>query len=348
MRIGLRRLAAEAGVSVATASRALRGLANVEPATRRAVEHAAQRLGYVRDPELSHALSLVRQTDRPVYRETLALLTDWPVPAERTPGLFWLYDMHRGAVARAAELGYHTELHSAPPDARGQRRLGRELRARGVRGVIVLPITRWPQRVLRLDWPHFAAAEIGQSLAEPVLHRVHRDLHNEMLDALHRLAAGGWRRIGLALTPRVEDVMHGVPLAALLYFLRHRGWPLDVPPLEEEWDESEEGFHRWRQQHRPEVIVCNGGTVQRWLAAAGARVPQDVAVLRIDCDPASQNSGLCVDNVERGRVAVDLVTRLLEHGQLGLPQIPWTVQLPARWQEGKTLPPRCAPAARRR
>ncbi|WP_205857263.1 LacI family DNA-binding transcriptional regulator, partial [Phytoactinopolyspora endophytica] len=47
---GIVDVAARAGVSVATVSRALRGLPGVSPATRKAVQTIAKELGYVASP----------------------------------------------------------------------------------------------------------------------------------------------------------------------------------------------------------------------------------------------------------------------------------------------------------
>ena len=57
MSMTIRDVAREAGVSTATVSRALRGLANVDPVTREHVRRVADRLDYVISPAASRLAS---------------------------------------------------------------------------------------------------------------------------------------------------------------------------------------------------------------------------------------------------------------------------------------------------
>lgn len=57
-----------------TVSYALRDMAGIPPETRKRVREVAEKLGYVRDPQMSYALTFARRRDKPVYRETIVLL----------------------------------------------------------------------------------------------------------------------------------------------------------------------------------------------------------------------------------------------------------------------------------
>src|SRR5687767_3723828 len=106
--ITLKEVALKAGVSIMTASRALRNQANVTPATRNLVEKAATQLNYRPNPLVS-ALMSYRRASR-VIRDTLTLafITSFP----RRDG--WKEqkinaDFFDGAAAACARHGYKLE-----------------------------------------------------------------------------------------------------------------------------------------------------------------------------------------------------------------------------------------------
>ncbi|MGH8017876.1 MAG: LacI family DNA-binding transcriptional regulator, partial [Opitutaceae bacterium] len=107
-RCTLRSVAAEAGVSVATASLALNGGTRISAATTRRVRVAAARLGYRKDLRVSEFMRQVRRDQRVVYRETIALLDTWPTrKGWHEPAANQHYA--EGIDQRAHELGYEVE-----------------------------------------------------------------------------------------------------------------------------------------------------------------------------------------------------------------------------------------------
>ena len=73
-RVTMARIAAEAGVSKNTVSLALRGDRQVTEATRTRIEEIANRLGYQRNPLMSHLMAVLRQQSPVSYRCNLALV----------------------------------------------------------------------------------------------------------------------------------------------------------------------------------------------------------------------------------------------------------------------------------
>lgn len=104
--VTIRDVADQAGVSVATVSRALRGLPYVAPATRQKVEEVASRLHYVADPYAAR-LSSAR---------THTIVVAVPVPGQ------WYYaQVLTGVDAVASDAGVDVQLHVAADDVQRRR-----------------------------------------------------------------------------------------------------------------------------------------------------------------------------------------------------------------------------------
>lgn len=147
--VGLRDVAREAGVSVATASFALNGNPRCAEATRAAVADAARRLGYRKSDAVSRTLTAVRNRRLDAFRDTVACIAggvklDAALEQARAPGgaahppfMGWtqLAVFARGLRIRAAETGValdHFSLADQEPDA-----IAGVMRARGIRAAIL-------------------------------------------------------------------------------------------------------------------------------------------------------------------------------------------------------------------
>ncbi len=335
MRVSLRQLAEAAGVSVATASRALRDLNGVEPETREQVQAAARRLGYVRDPMLAAALSFARKAQKPVFRETLGFLA--AVPEQQARHFAWLSGIHRGVRDRASALGYGLEWVEIPRQARQQKALSRQLHARGVRGLAITPVVDHVLLKIDLEWSKFCAIEIGHAIWESPLPRVQRDSYEDYFAIFSRIRERGYRRIGLAMSSADEQRRRWAILAPYLLFQRQHPDLPALRPLEEEEAYDEDTLMRWMRRERPDAIVVNGSEPLDWLKARGWRVPEDVAVCRIDCIDGRPESGLRANYEQMGQSAVSLLASSLERGELGIPALSPILSVPNTWHEGETL-----------
>lgn len=343
MRANLRLIAREAGVGLGTASRALRGLAGVDPQTQARVRAVADRLGYVRDPQLASAFSFARRTEKPVYRETLAFLA-----AEDPPNysrLSWLDSIHSGFATRAAELGYAVRCFVTPRQTKAQRTLSRELHAQGIRGLGICPVINWAPFELDLQWEHFASVELGHSLWSPAqaLTRVERDLADDFARMFAEIKRRGYQRIGLAMN-RDDELRRrwGVLSSYLLFQYQNPDLP-KLRPMEAGHIYSANGLRDWIKKEKPDVIVVNGPEPLCWLEEAGWRSPKDFALCRIDSILGCAETGLAADYEQMGRAVVNLLSGSLERGELGLPTSPSVLSIANIWREGTTLPAITAP-----
>jgi len=346
MRTNLRTIAREAGVHVATASRALRGLGCVNPQTRERVCAVARRLGYVRDPLLASALTFARRREKPVYRETMAFLA--ALPPSQYASLPWLAQIHAGAAERAAELGYGLECVRAPTQAREQRQLGRRMHSRGIRGCIVCPmspIAEWESFSLDMDWSQFSGIEIGHALTAPKLPRIARNFADDISVMLEELHLRGYRRIGIAVSRSDEESRRWAMLAACLMFEEITPDVRMYPLFRDETDYDVDALERWISRRRPDVLLINGTGVLDWLRERDWEIPRRVGVCRIDCVEGCHETGLRTSYVEMGRTAVNQLASALERGGAHRPEDPsWrsVLGIPSAWHEGRTLRPRPA------
>ncbi|MBC2602641.1 LacI family DNA-binding transcriptional regulator [Puniceicoccus vermicola] len=338
MRVNLRTVAAEAGVSVATASIALRGLKNIKPETKQRVLEAARQLGYVRDPQLASALTFVRQKEKAIFRETLAFMADVPNP--RYSEYPWLEEEFRGASEYARANGYQLERHPYPDEKKQQMVLNRQLKARGIRGLVITPaLKRGPFR-LSIDWENFIAVEIGQTLIEPNLPEIIHDVPDDYAHMFEELRLRGYNRIGFTITKHDEIRRHWAMMSAYLVFQHkhkelHKLQPLESPTAS--W--SNELLAPWFRREKPDVIVTNGPHLGRWLHQIGRCVPDDVGICRIDA-MNGPDSGLRPNYIAMGYAAIETLASRLERNTQGRHTPNSVLSIPNFWFEGKSLRPR--------
>ena len=312
----LRDVAELAGVSPATASMALRGLARVPPATRAVVERAAAELGYVRDPEIGHVLARSRRK-AVIARETIVFLSEIPIGAKPDSRAPWLFDMRREAAAAAHLLGCELETMVIPANPVSMRELGRRLWQRGIRGILVGPMTLADEARLAMDWGKFSAVEIGTTLKHPSLHRVERLFFEDCRELYELLRSKGRRRIGLALDARRRFIMRDIPEATLLLHLQRDPGSKHVAPLPPDaWNRA--GFLAWMNRQKPDCIVVYDDDPIHWLKSAPASVRAGVGTAYLSVSKPGQ-TGLVPDVATMVRESVGMLHWMIQTGERGVP-----------------------------
>lgn len=336
MSTSIRDIAAKIGVSTATVSLALRGSGRMSPETREKVRVAAEEMGYQVHPLLSRALSMVRQPSTQRYRETLAFIVEW----ETEKGPEHQKEVHAAALAKASQMGYILETFLTGGKPAEHRRLSRVLRARGIRGLIIIPRLGNPQPRLHFDWPHFAAVEIGRTVWQPRnLHHVETGNFAKVISALHLLKKAGYRRIGMAVEPMQNHHESGTYYAAFLLSQVRQPAKQRIPILAPTGPWNEKSFCTWITRHKPDVLYVHATVaplIVSWLKTLRMRVPQDISLFCTNVQNKKW-TGLRRDYAGMGRSAVEMVSLLLQNDEFGLSSNPRCWQVDEFWCLGSTL-----------
>lgn len=275
MRVTIRTVAAEAEVSVTTASRALKGEGRMQPETRERVKEAAERLGYRPN---SMARGLVQQRSF-----TLGLLTN------DTYGRFTL-PVAAGLSGATVDRGVSVFLASGQDDADLTRLNLEAFEEKRVDGLVIagkridrgLPIdlmaTGIPTVHVMAACPEggvgFAPDDLGGATA-----------------ATRHLVACGRRRIAHLTGPHSFEAAR-IREVGWREALQESGLALPRPAIFGDWSEQH-GFTAARQMFgeaadgtAPDAVFCGNDQIARGLidglTGLGIRVPEDVAVVGFD------------------------------------------------------------------
>ncbi len=280
MPVSLRDVAEKAGVSVATASRALADHPRISEATKARVRRVAEELGYTPS---AVARSLVKRETRTLGVVTTTVTDPYAAQVVR-------------AVEDAAEAAGYTLILVASHGVPRREVTGiRMLYERRVDAVIVVSArgTHLYDTVLStLDIP---LVLINGRLDHPKARSVRADNRQGMRLATEYLLDLGYRRIayiggptqGRSAQERVQGYMEALHVAG------YPPHPDLIFPGEGRAEDGRRALRRmWEMAHPPDAVVCyNDLTAMGVLAEAwrtGIRVPDDLAVIGFDNLPFSE------------------------------------------------------------
>lgn len=332
-RVSIRDVAKALGVHHTTVSRALRGDPRISTAVRRRAQILARKLGYWPDPMLG-ALAQYRRSRSPQrITAALAWINARANPAElRAVKEFDLY--WRGASDEAARTGYRLEefrVNDQLPPAR----LELVLRTRGIRGILLPPG--------RLDWPNFpwdkfSVVRFGYNVPEPRAHLVTSHQVADGMIAWRSMRERGYRRIGLVTMAWATTRFAAGYLQSQLF--AEVGLPL--PPLLLDSDDPAvrcKMLRPWLRKMKPDAILTDIAALREHVEQIGYRVPRDLGMATLTIlDGGNIDAGIDQNSEEIGRAAVQLLTSLINHNQLGTPPIGREVLVEGRWVDGQSLP----------
>jgi len=330
----LQAVAAQAGVSPSTVSRALRNHSRISAPTIARVRTVAAELGYVPNPVIADLMRRIRRGGSRQILGTIAYLT-FNVTEDAWRRSATYRSFYQGAEDRARELGFSVEPFWTRERGLNSKRLTHILVTRGIAGVIVGP-RPVPPRIDILDWSKFAVASVGLPLPpELPFHQAsshHARLMEQLLAALrHR----HYRRPGLVLVgAQMSKTDPGWP-ATWVY--RQQELPADrrVPLFSPAGLEAE-SFARWYRRYRPDVII-GLQEVLDFAVRFGLRIPEQVAFAHLS-RPAGPDgpAGMDQQGHKIGAGALDLVASQILSGERGIPETPRLLLTMARWVDGNT------------
>lgn len=326
-------IARATGLSKSGVSLALRHHASIPRATQARVEAIARRLNYRPNPLVAANMMHVRDVHRQDYRATLAFI--W-----RGTGVARTYEFKplvKGAVQKAAELGFSVDPIDMSADHLNVGRLNQILKSRSIRAVILAGMSDQPDDIA-LDWENLCVTVIGYTFPALPVHRVAFDTYSAVAGALERVALLGYSRVGFVMLRDSLRRYYGAPLASYDYFKRNYPFLTTIPPLLVSSIEFRE-FNRWFKRYRPDVILSNHWfEVQTHLEALALKIPEDVGYTGIANLPrAASVSGFHQRYESLGAAAVTVVSQMFIHGEFGAPATPTTTLLKGVWSDGCTL-----------
>jgi LacI family transcriptional regulator len=335
--MNLRQLAAAAGVSAATASRALRNDSQASRKTCERIQKLAAELGYKPNPLVTALMANRVRNKRASDQEVIAFLNSFPVKGEwRKYPTF--VDYFEGARERAAEFGYRLEEFWLREPAMDSKKMSAILFNRGIRGVLLAP-TLSGLGHLSLEWERFSVAALGYSLARPHVHRAVHDNFAAIRMMFRHLERLGYRRIGLAMNlgqDRRSNDAWTAGFAEHAYLQRPAN---RVRPFLFTRNASEDGkFHRWLKKERPGAVVAGSSFILKWMRTAGLEAPKDVGFVLLDRPlTGSDCSGVYFNGPAIGAAAIDQIIGQINRNERGLPELPKTTMINGRWMPGETL-----------
>lgn len=321
-----------------TVSMALRDHPDIAPETRRRVQEAAMRLGYRTNPLVSALMANVHAA-HPVKHDTaLAVVSEDAAPIEwyRRP---LLEGIHQGIVAQADRHGFLLQNFQLGGTGLSPARLATVLRARGIPGVILAPVSRTkPSRFSA--WDDFAIVTIGWSVSDSRLPRSSFHHFHNILLAWDTLAARGYQRIGFVHTTEQSERSALTYLGGFLARSQTRPAAARVQPLAVAVaDAMTVGlFRTWKERERPDAVIVTDGACFVPIVRAAAAVPDELAVVALEAGAAPPGTaGVDEQSFRIGAAAIDLLIGQLHRNQRGVPDIPCCVQVSGVWREGDTV-----------
>ena len=332
-RTTLRDIAKVAGVHFTTVGRALRGDSRVKPEVASKIVAIAKKMDYHADPLLS-ALSSYRNRDGQAWHGNIGYIFTSPM-SEISSGSRRAYV---SAKAHANKLGFAIEPCILQGGANGAKQLRRVLRARGVQGVILSALND-PGPYPPFDCSDLSVATIGQSITDPIFHRVCNHQFHSLRQQCFLLRERGYRRIGLVLSSNAHSRTEGIFLGA--YLTDQFGAPPgeQIPPLI--FDGSPlERFVAWLKKNKPDCIIASEGETYDSLKQLGYAIPRDLGFAFLSKrENYPEVAGAIEDYEVLGEQVVDLVISLIAKREYGIPKMPLTTLVESRsWSGGESVP----------
>jgi LacI family transcriptional regulator, repressor for deo operon, udp, cdd, tsx, nupC, and nupG len=277
----VRDVAALAGVSTATVSRALHGHRAISEATRLKVEQAAHQLGYTIAPTVS---------DRARVAVVMPYIDRWYF-AQVLDGV------ERAFAGRGIVVLIHRLLDL---DDRRRALLG-DIPRREADGVLLVNVPPAPDEAALLSERRIPLVLLGASA--PGVHSVAIDDVAAARSATSHLLELGHRRLGLVAGRPYERIPFTAPperKRGFLLALKEARVPWD-PNLEVTADFSVRGAHRaamalLERPDRPSAVFAESDEMAFGVMAAaralGLRIPEDLSVVGIDDHDISESMGL--------------------------------------------------------
>ena len=324
-------IAEQVGLSLATVSYALRQHAKISAATRARVATAARKLGYRPNPRVASLMAHIRGAQSRAHQERIAFIWVHTSRSQARENVF-LKNVFAGARERANQMGFILEEFWTNDVGMTDQRLEHILRARGIVGVVLSPVTSAETAItLGWDWRHFSAAVIGNVTWTPELHHAGHHHFLAMRMALIELAKLGCKRPAALIESTVHERNKHAYLAS---FLAHHPHAAEARRLARVVARgSSTNLHAWFRAIRADALIVSHTDL---LDLPGvARAARELGIPRVTLYWGKETprtiGGIdqCQDRVAGH--AIDLVAAQLNANETGVPDLPRMMLFPGKW-----------------
>jgi DNA-binding LacI/PurR family transcriptional regulator len=336
-RLSLRKLASELGLHSSTVSRALNGHPAIDAATVARVKKAAERLGYVPNPDVAVAMRAIRRATANSMHGIFGVLNFHKELPMNQPGGSGM-PIYSGILRRAARLGWVADLISVQQEMLSPERLRGILRARNISGIILLPPP------LNELFPEYDLAGFQIVATSPVwneapgLTNVTTVLPNHWQNGLilmNALRDQGFRRPLFYLHRSIEYRHTDATLSAFLHSQFEKFWDENIPVYDAPLEKLR--FLKVFRQHRPDVVIGPDSFVKTFLEEdLRLTIPKDTSFVTY-ARLVEGIAGLDTQTSIIGEAAVDMLTSMVIHADdlpLGTQR---TIHILGRFVSGPTL-----------
>lgn len=335
-RVSIRSIAKLAGVHHSTVSLAMRKHPSIPEETRERILKIAKEVGYRPDPMLTALNSYRREMSHPAFHSTLAWVTNFPT-RDDWKDVYTFCQLYEGAAERAEQLGYKLdEFWVGDPEIAHPSKV---LWSRNISGLLIAPMPSGVHRI-ELEWQRFASVAIGYTLAEPHLHIVTNHHFRVILQIMRQLRLLGYRKVGLVIPRSIHERFNGEYLGG--FKVAQEPFPAaeQLTALILEGPNPAHDFYRWMDEQKPQAIIAQNTEVLAWLRSAGVAVPRDVGVAITGVHEHKktpiQLSGITPRSKQVGIAAIEMLTGMLNRGELGVPPVQQCLLIEGVWVEGET------------
>jgi DNA-binding LacI/PurR family transcriptional regulator len=265
------------------------------------------------DPMMA-AFSAYRQKRRVRdFQGTLAWITNFSSRSGWKNAATELY--YEGAAERAHELGYKLEEFWLKEPGMTNRRASAILLNRGMRGLLLCPQPK-ARGHLSIHWPDFSAVSLGYSMVRPNLHLVTTAHFRSMVRKLRGL---GHKKIGFVCSDRANERNDRLCSAAFEAEKVGSRRQAEIPIFLYDHDTKDrKAFLKWRGQHNPDAIILAAPDedISLWLCDASPSIAESTSIASLGLQMRDgEHAGIDERSTLIGRAAVDLVWRMLQHGE---------------------------------
>ncbi|WP_309396060.1 LacI family DNA-binding transcriptional regulator [Cerasicoccus maritimus] len=335
--ITLRDVAKEAGVSLATVSRALRDDPSTAEKTRKHVQGVAEKLGYRPDPALQVLIERRWRGRRADEGLNLCFLynsesADAPVAARQ----------FKRFKASSKALGY-TLIPIDMSEFANVQKLIYRLESQGVSGIVFALLSSTSYDISELC-QRFAAVSINVSQVQPNCPIITHDEFRSIEKVWKQLTSLGYKRFGVIFEEYPDSFSMDQRLGAVYCrqrFVKPAENRIPIFIYEKNNPEEIEKLRVWLDKYQPDVLLGDTHHEVEILDAIGVRVPDDVAFASVNMwDPSliGNIAGYFRDNVVLFERGLQLLNMMVRSGATGASQGQLMEMVNGVWIDGRTLP----------